>query len=63
MEHVYHRNEEAMIWESFIYFAIAAIVLWATGAMAAWRNKNGIVYAATLSGITCYISNLEGLGL
>ena len=45
-----------MIWESFIYFAIAAIVLWATGAMAAWRNKNGIVYAATLSGIAVFLT-------
>ena len=34
-----------MSWEHFIYFAIAAVLLWAVGAWAAWKSKTGMAYA------------------
>ena len=55
-----------MSWDSFIYFAMAAVLLWAIGAYAAWRdNRRGAVfnlsyrwlaYAATLAGLLVFFS-------
>ena len=41
-------------WEEFIYFAIAAVVLWAVGAWAAWKNKAGIAYVSTTMGLLVF---------
>ena len=40
-----------MSWEQFIYFAMAAILLWAIGAWAAWKGKTGFAYTATIVGL------------
>ena len=45
-----------MIWDYFIYFAIVAIVLWAVGALCAWKDKQAGVYAATLTGLTVFFT-------
>ena len=45
-----------MSWEQFIYFAIAAILLWAIGAWAAWKEKTGIAYTATIVGLVVFFS-------
>ena len=45
-----------MIWDYFIYFAIVAIVLWAVGALLAWKDKTAGVYAATLTGLTVFFT-------
>lgn len=45
-----------MTWEHFIYFAIAAVLLWAIGAYAAWRNKTGMVYGDTIIGLLVFFS-------
>ena len=45
-------------WEHFIYFAIAAVLLWTVGAWAAWRDKKAVAYTSTIIGIAvffCYI--------
>ena len=43
-------------WEQFIYFAIASVLLWAVGAYAAWRNKTGIAYTATVLGLLVFFA-------
>ena len=43
-------------WEQFIYFAIAAVLLWAVGAWAAWREKTAIAYTSTVIGLVVFFS-------
>ena len=43
-------------WDSFIYFAITAVVLWAAGAWAALRGKAGIAYTTTLLGLLVFFA-------
>ena len=45
-----------MNWDYFIYFAIVAVLLWVVGAYAAWRNKTGIAYTATVLGLLVFFS-------
>ena len=45
-----------MIWDNFIYFAMAAVVLWALGAWAAWKNKTGIAFASTVLGLLVFFA-------
>ena len=45
-----------MSWEAFIYFAIIAVVLWITGAYAAWREKIGVAKIATALGLVVFFS-------
>ena len=55
-----------MSWDSFIYFAMAAVLLWAIGAYAAWRDNRPLpvfnlsyrwlAYAATLAGLLVFFS-------
>ena len=45
-------------WEHFIYFALAAVLLWTVGAWAAWRDKRTVTYTSTIIGLVvffCYI--------
>ena len=50
-----------MLWDSFIYFAIAATLLWATGAAAAWRHHRGRAIAATALGLAIFLSYIAML--
>ena len=43
-------------WEEFIYFAIAAVLLWAVGAWAAWREKTVLAYSSTIIGLIVFFS-------
>ena len=45
-----------MMWEEFIYFAIAAVILWAVGAWAAWRDKSVVAYTSTIIGLVVFFS-------
>ena len=52
----YWWEETRMSWEHFIYFAIAAVLLWAVGAWAAWKSKTGMAYATTVLGLLFFFS-------
>ena len=41
-------------WESFIYFALAALVLWLCGALAAWKDRYRTAIAMTAGGLLVY---------
>ena len=41
-------------WDYFIYFATAAVLLWATGAWAAWKNRARMAYAMTILGLLVF---------
>ena len=43
-------------WEQFIYFAIAAVLLWAVGAWAAWREKTKLAYTYIILGLVVFFS-------
>ncbi len=45
-----------MTWEQFIYFAMAAVLLWAAGAWAAWREKTAVAYTSTVVGLLVFFS-------
>ena len=45
-----------MTWDSFIYFAIPAVLLWTTGAWAAWKGKTTVAYATTVSGLLVFFA-------
>lgn len=45
-----------MTWENFIYFAIVAVLLWATGAWAAWKDKATVAYTTTVSGLLVFFA-------
>lgn len=50
-----------MTWDAFIYFAIAASVLWAAGAWAGWRKKAAWAYALTGTGVGVFLVFIIGL--
>ena len=41
-------------WNYFVYFAIVAVLLWITGAWAAWKDRSGLAYSATLAGLAVF---------
>ena len=43
-------------WDHFIYFAIAAVLLWVSGAWTAWKNKTGIAYTTTVLGLLVFFA-------
>lgn len=45
-----------MDWSYFIYFATIAVLLWTTGAWAAWRSKTGIAYTSTVLGLLVFVA-------
>ena len=45
-----------MSWEVFIYFAVAAVLLWIIGAWAAWKEKTTVAYISTISGLAIFFS-------
>ena len=50
-----------MTWSHFIFFAIIAIVLWATGAVAAWKDKKNVVYVTTIAGLVVFFAFIVGM--
>lgn len=45
-----------MIWEYFIYFAIAAILFWSIGAYCAWKRQQRGAYFFTAIGLTIFFA-------
>ena len=45
-----------MIWDYFIYFAIASVVLWLAGALAAWKGRMVPALAATSIGLCVFLA-------
>ena len=45
-----------MSWDSFIYFAVTAVILWLVGAWAAWKQKPAIAYTATIAGLLVFFT-------
>ena len=45
-----------MDWSYFIYFAIVAVLMWAIGAWAAWREKTALAYTSTIIGLVVFFS-------
>ena len=45
-----------MDWSYFVYFAVAALLLWGVGAYAAWRQKVGLAYTTTVIGLLVFFS-------
>ena len=41
-------------WNYFVYFAIVAVLFWITGAWAAWKDRQGLAYSATLAGLAVF---------
>ena len=52
-----------MSWEHFIYFAIVAVVLWAAGAFAAWKDKQRMAFTATIVGLAVFFAFIVGIWL
>ena len=49
-------------WDSFIYFSLVALLLWAFGAWSAWKQKPAWkVYVPTLLGIAVYLCFIVGM--
>ena len=53
---VWWKEETRMTWEHFIYFAIAAVLLWILGAWAAWKDKTSVAYTTTALGLLVFFS-------
>lgn len=45
-----------MSWNYFVVFAIVAVMLWITGALAAWKGKPMLVFGATIMGLVVFFS-------
>ena len=51
-----------MSWDHFVIFAMAALLCWAIGAVAAWKEKGQfVVYAATLAGLAVFFAFILGM--
>ena len=50
-----------MTWNHFIFFAIVSVLLWATGAIAAWKNKLRIAIVTTAVGLLVFLSFIIAL--
>lgn len=45
-----------MFWNSFIYFAIAALLLWTAGAFLAWKSKEKAAIGLTVGGLLVFFA-------
>ena len=50
-----------MSWDHFIYFSIVALLLWATGAWAAWRDRRTVAYVTTVVGLVVFFAFILGM--
>ena len=50
-----------MSWDSFILFAIVALLLWLLGAWAAWKDRSRMAYVATAAGLAVFFTFIIGL--
>ncbi len=54
-------NSILMTWDSFIFFAIPALLLWAGGAWTAWKKRPLPTYLLTAAGLLVYFAFILGL--
>lgn len=52
-----------MTWDVFIWFALTAVVLWALGAVFAWKERRTAVLVLTFLGLLVYAAFIVGLWL
>ena len=45
-----------MSWDRLIYFALAALLLWTGGALAAWKERSRTAFVATSAGLAIFFS-------
>ena len=45
-----------MSWNYFIYFAVIAVLSWAAGAFAAWKDKPRMAYGMTIVGLLVFFA-------
>lgn len=50
-----------MTWETFVFFAIPAVILWALGAFMAFKDKVSAAYLLTIAGIIVFASFIAGI--
>ena len=50
-----------MSWDSFVWFALVAVLLWAAGAFFAWKERRTLVFACTLAGIAVFFTFILGM--
>ena len=50
-----------MSWDSFVWFALSAVLLWIAGAFFAWKERRALVYACTLAGIAIFFAFILGM--
>ena len=50
-----------MTWNHFIYFALAALLLWFIGAYAAWRNKTRTAMVTTAAGLLVFFAYIVAM--
>ena len=50
-----------MTWSLFIWFALPALLMWALGAVLAWKGRRSLVYAFTLTGIAIFFAFILGM--
>lgn len=51
----------SVTWDSFVFFAVVAVILWFFGAYNAWRCKQKVATIATVSGIMVFLLFIIGL--
>lgn len=49
-----------MSWDSFIFFALPAVILWAAGAFFAWKGRRTLVVGLTVLGLLVYAAFIAG---
>lgn len=52
-----------MTWNSFLFFALPALALWAGGAWTAWKKRPLPTYLLTVAGLLVYFAFILGLWL
>ena len=50
-----------MTWNSFLFFALPALALWAGGAWTAWKKRPLPTYLLTVAGLLVYFAFILGL--
>ncbi len=48
-------------WNTFVWFALPSVVLWAVGAWSAFRDRKAVSYAATLAGLLLFAAFIVGM--
>ena len=50
-----------MTWNHFPYFALVAVLLWAVGAYAAWKDKKTLTLSSTTAGLLVFFGYIVAM--